>query len=457
MMKNTNKWMSALLAVSFLTGTPALMAEPVYAAASGQEAVDQQPVISTQKLALGDVTVYDYGTIRLHAYRTNDVMQDECYLVEGADGLVILESTAFKNNIEEWNAYIASLGKPIVGKLLSYHPNGWDTYAEAPVYATESALKSWAAGGSVKGLTDHFIQTFGDKVAASLPQQAEIVTAGDTLTLAGIEFKILGTPDADYSVEIPAIHVVYRHMLGKDVHNILPSVDYIDREIAAMKDFQKQGYGLILTGHHAPEGQDAVTQKLAYLRKVKELVYESKDKEDFLKNVKAAFPKYEGENYLEMSAAALFPEQKEAPIPDTGSAEDIAAIKKVIGGYADSITNYDLQEAERIWQTDDRTTFIHPRGNEYGWQAIRDHFYGTTMHEHFSKRHLYVRDISIQVYGDSAVAVFYWDFPAVFRSDGTEVTTHGRETQVYERTKDGWKIVHVHYSQMPITGAKQGF
>lgn len=52
----------------------------------------------------------------------------------------------------------------------------------------------------------------------------------------------------------------------------------------------------------------------------------------------------------------------------------------------DSITNYNLKEAERIWQTDDRTTFIHPRGNEYGW-----------------------------------------------------------------------KIVHVHYSQMPITGAKQGF
>lgn len=158
-----------------------------------------------------------------------------------------------------------------------------------------------------------------------------------------------------------------------------------------------------------------------------------------------------------MTAAALFPEKQEAPIPDTGSAQDITAIKKVIDQYADSITNYDLKEAARIWQTDDRTTFIHPRGNEYGWKAIRDHFYGTTMHEHFSKRHLYVRDISIQVYGDSAVAVFYWDFPAVFRTDGTEVTTHGRESQVYERTKDGWKIVHVHYSQMPITGAKQGF
>lgn len=236
------------------------------------------------------------------------------------------------------------------------------------------------------------------------------------------------------------------------VHTFLSNVDAIDHEIAALKDFQKKDSTAL-----TEKDQNAANQKLTYLRKVKELVYESKDKADFIQNVKAAFPNYAGENDLEMTAAALFPKKQEAPIPDMGSAQDIAAIKKVIDQYADSITNYDLKEAERIWQTDDRTTFIHPRGNEYGWKAIRDHFYGTTMHEHFSKRHLYVRDISIQVYGDSAVAVFYWDFPAVFRTDGTEVTTHGRETQVYERTKDGWKIVHVHYSQMPITGEKQGF
>lgn len=236
------------------------------------------------------------------------------------------------------------------------------------------------------------------------------------------------------------------------VHTFLSNVDAIDHEIAALKDFQKKDSTAL-----TEKDQNAANQKLTYLRKVKELVYESKDKADFIQNVKAAFPNYAGENDLEMTAAALFPKKQEAPIPDTGSAQDIAAIKKVIDQYADSITNYDLKEAERIWQTDDRTTFIHPRGNEYGWKAIRDHFYGTTMYEHFSKRHLYVRDISIQVYGDSAVAVFYWDFPAVFRTDGTEVTTHGRETQVYERTKDGWKIVHVHYSQMPITGEKQGF
>lgn len=109
--------------------------------------------VSTKNLEIGAVTTYDYGTIKLHVYRTNDAMQDECYLVEGRDGVVILASTAFKNNINEWNDYIKLLNKLVAGKLLSYHPNGWNTYPDAPVYATESALASWGKDGSVTALT----------------------------------------------------------------------------------------------------------------------------------------------------------------------------------------------------------------------------------------------------------------------------------------------------------------
>ncbi len=232
-------------------------------------------------------------------------------------------------------------------------------------------------------------------------------------------------------------------------HLYLSSVDAIDQQIAAVKKEQKDP---------ARKGNIQGSQeKLTYLRKAKELVFASKGRNDFVRNMEAAYPSYGEKAQLEKSALSLFPDKKPLPIANTGSAQDIASIESVIQRYADSITHYDLKEAEQIWQTDDRTTYIHPRGNEYGWKAIRDHFYGVTMHDHFVKRQLFVHDINIQVYGDMAVSVFYWDFPAVFRSDGTEVTTHGRETQVYNRTPEGWKIVHVHYSQMPVTGAKKGF
>lgn len=61
------------------------------------------------------------------------------------------------------------------------------------------------------------------------------------------------------------------------------------------------------------------------------------------------------------------------------------------------------------------------------------------------------------VFGDSAWAEFYWDFNAKFRKDGSSITTHGRETQVYWKTQDGWRLVHVHYSGMPQTQQRSGF
>ncbi len=265
-----------------------------------------QPTVSQKKLTLGEVTIYDYGKIKLHAFSTKDVLADECFVLESKEGLVLLESTAFKANVQEVNDYIKSLNKPLKGIFLSYHSNGYNSYGNAPIYATEAAVASWGEKGGVKALTDNFVQVFGDAVDTNLPQKATIVKTGDTVKVAGIEFRILPTMDEDYSLEIPAINAVYRHMLGSDVHNILPSLAYIDGEIADMKSYQKKGYGLILTSHYVPEGQEAVTAKLAYLEKVKELALANKDKDSFLAAVKAAFPNYQGENYLQLTADALY-------------------------------------------------------------------------------------------------------------------------------------------------------
>lgn len=142
---------------------------------------------------------------------------------------------------------------------------------------------------------------------------------------------------------------------------------------------------------------------------------------------------------------------------DVTKSKDVKEIEQVIKNYAQSIDTIDIGLAEKIWQTNEQTTFIHPRGTEVGWEAVKNNFYKEVMGQTFSKRQLNIHDVNIQVYGNSAVAMFTWDFPAIFRTDGTPITTYGRESQVYKKTADGWRIVHVHYSNMPVTGAKKGF
>jgi ketosteroid isomerase-like protein len=53
-----------------------------------------------------------------------------------------------------------------------------------------------------------------------------------------------------------------------------------------------------------------------------------------------------------------------------------------------------------------------------------------------------VRDLKIDVFGDVGIATYY---PYVsFVQDGVERTGSGRQTLVFLRTGDGWKIVHEH-------------
>ena len=244
--------------------------------------------------------------VKLHSFGTGDNMNDYCYIVESPEGLVMIESTAYRPDVNALNDYVKSLGKPVAGALFSYHPNGYKTYG-VKVYATESALKSWQEGGSVWGLTQSFIQAAGDKVAEDLPESAEIIAEGQTVKLAGIDFVILHESDGEgYGIALPSMNAVYRHMMGSKTHNILPAVPYIEAEIAELKGYQEKGYTLILTSHNAPEGKDAVAEKIAYLEKVIELAKSCKDKGEFTAKVKEAFPDYNGEAYLDMSAGALF-------------------------------------------------------------------------------------------------------------------------------------------------------
>jgi Xaa-Pro aminopeptidase len=134
-----------------------------------------------------------------------------------------------------------------------------------------------------------------------------------------------------------------------------------------------------------------------------------------------------------------------------------AAIKSLIAKYAKSVDDADTALAAEIWLDSPDVSFIHPLGHEHGFEQIKQNVYKHLMGETFSERKLTVHDVSVHVYGDAAQAEFYWDFTAKFRKDGSPLTTHGRETQLYQKIQGRWRLVHVHYSGMPVAAERQGF
>ena len=132
---------------------------------------------------------------------------------------------------------------------------------------------------------------------------------------------------------------------------------------------------------------------------------------------------------------------------DTGPERDTTAIHNVVEQYAKAVDTVDLNLLSQIWSHSPEISFIYPLGEEHGFDAIEQHVFQNVMGGMFSARDLVPRAVEIHVSGDAGWSEFHWTFHATMRKDGSSVTTHGVETQVYRRESGKWRLVHVHYSE----------
>jgi ketosteroid isomerase-like protein len=132
---------------------------------------------------------------------------------------------------------------------------------------------------------------------------------------------------------------------------------------------------------------------------------------------------------------------------DAGPAPDIATIHHLIDQYAKAVDTVDLSLLSRIWSHSPEVSFIYPLGAEHGYDAIEQHVFKDVMGGMFTTRDLQPQNVAIHVNGDAAWSEFHWIFHATMRKDGSAVTTHGVETQIYRKQAGSWHLLHVHYSE----------
>ena len=258
----------------------------------------------TVKLTKGEMHVYDFGAVRLHAYQTHDPIDDEVFLVEKAGQVVVLESPCFHDNIAELTAYLRDRKLEPAGMLAAYHGAGAAFLPGVPKYATQSAVDYSAQGGG-KALIDGFAAAFGAAFDPSI-HRADHILAEGPVTIGGIRFIIHPTAEA-FDVELPEINAVYTHMLGHDCHSIVAGASHADAMVAQLESYIARGYGLILTSHYTPEDLKDARTKIDYLKELKAIAAASADRDSFRASVQKRYPQYSGENYLDMTAGFFFP------------------------------------------------------------------------------------------------------------------------------------------------------
>ncbi len=261
--------------------------------------------VSKMNLEKGFIDIYNFGDIKLHCYQTNDLMNDESYILENNENVLLVEFPAFYDNLEEFEKYVKGLKKNIVGKVFSDHPNGGTILKDIKGYASEGTIKSMKEG-TIHNLVTGFEKSFNGAFAKEFHEITDVLK-DERVDIGGFELKIT-YHDENIEIEFPQIACVYTHMLGHDCHSIVAGEGHANLIIQQLKRYKENGYNLVLSSHYTPETLKDVDTKIAYLEELKILAKESENVTDFENKVKEKYPEYSGLNYLDMTAGCFFPQ-----------------------------------------------------------------------------------------------------------------------------------------------------
>jgi ketosteroid isomerase-like protein len=125
-----------------------------------------------------------------------------------------------------------------------------------------------------------------------------------------------------------------------------------------------------------------------------------------------------------------------------------AQIQQLLDKYFQSVKTADVALASTIWLQSPDVVVVTPLGRFQGWDSVQKDLYVNFLQKAFLERDLRPSNVHIQVNGNSAWAVFDWDFTAKL-ANGQAFTSKGWESHVYENTDGGWRIAHLHYSGQP--------
>lgn len=267
-----------------------------------------EPDLTTVKLEKGYISVQNFGDRKIHAFFTDDLMKDWVIVLEKDGRAVLIESPAFTDNFAEFAGYLTDNNIRVEGIIPSYHPLGAALMAEkaladSEVYMTVSTIDYWDHGfGAV--MKEGIPVAFGDKNIDETFYNPTIMLEEGETEIAGIRMILTNSYDG-FDIEIPEFNAVYMHILGHDVHSEILSYEHLDSSITHMKRYQSKGYETFLSSHYGPETNDDALTKIAYLKDMRVIAAGSETAEDFITNMKAAYPDYQ-EGYLMASAQMLF-------------------------------------------------------------------------------------------------------------------------------------------------------
>lgn len=211
--------------------------------------------------------VKDFGGFKLHSYVTADPLGDMSYIIEGKNGIVVLEPVAFSDNIKEFGEYIAKLNKRVEKVIVNYHAAGFSGFDHSKFVMVEGMPEfKFFPGAST------------DFPAASI-------------LIGGEVYYMHFAPVANM------------HMSALQI----PDRKAVDATLAELEHAKASGVTTFIGGHGAGVGNiNAVNFQIEYLKKVKETISLIKTGDEFILVMQMTYQDIAGDDNLTALATNLY-------------------------------------------------------------------------------------------------------------------------------------------------------
>lgn len=257
-----------------------------------------------------NVVQYDFKKFKVHIYTSSEAMADVSLLIEGKDGLVLLEPQSFYKSIKDFNAYAEKLGKPIDMTVANYHAGGLAECDLDKVVMVEPMVEFMKSSAAV-GMMKHFSNVFQGAMDTRSVDVKKTIPQEGNQKWADVNFEFTKGAATDFPASSVNIgnKVFYTHFSPNKMHPSpmqITSTEAIDATIGELKKAKRSGCEVYIGSHGTVASVKDVEFLISYLEKMKNLKTENSSAESFTKALKAAYPNLAGEENIAEIATKLY-------------------------------------------------------------------------------------------------------------------------------------------------------
>lgn len=268
-------------------------------------------------------TKIERDNIVFHVFTSPEVGElVNSHVVETPNSLVVIDVPLYKPFAEEFQAYIASIGKPVAKVLITHaHPDHWFSlshFEDHETYAFQEAIDEMAM---LKDIAySYHTSIHPDLVPDEIALPSQTIEEGP-IEVDGITFDLQKVLDAEATatmvVEVPSVNtllpqdLVYNRCHFYVATKTESGESSIGSWIEHLNRYRERGYELVIPGHGRPTDSSIFDEAIDYLTFARGVVESAKNGDELVSRITTQYPDYGLDLTLVMTGIMLFP-------PDAG-------------------------------------------------------------------------------------------------------------------------------------------